>query len=690
MPFDSDDDAFVPVDPSQWPRIFGLPHIVVQPDAPPPNGIDDWVVPGNTPRDASLPDDWFVPRPSTMPNAGQVAPGPQSNNTANAKNRYPAAASPDPFAAYWSQIPASRVGAMAWDPPNLPLFPPSSNNNFVEPTPRPAPPILPGSRPPTLGVDGSPWASTDAPPGSVVPPGGFLDALSTLGTSPAPGQGGVLGALATVGSPAPVPSASSLANGLFPGPEPSPMPGVVQAFWQGLGAASRQLGQTVQSVSGTPTITNQDSPAAEPLGWSDLANPSRVAPKVAYQLAQSYPTLAAGIVGGYAGGELGALAGPPGMAAGALIGGSLGAAALSAAQTLGPVYAAELQRTPNDPEGAWNRAWKQAGISGAFSGASWAAFPARFFQSPVKHLVFQMFGVQPALAVGQKVASNIVEGRPATEGTEDAYGQGVVGTAIPALGHKVVGSLLRTRAPTGGSRQVGPTSGNAPVRGEPPEQSSPPPQSVRADEENARGFGEPKNGTAPNPVEAREQSSSATQASRSTSGPNAKPRSRGVWDLPVFVRGRILEKIFGHNLHPNHPTIDIWDPRTGAATSLKSIDLEAPSYQVAGKYVNALYNKLNRDLNELAEFSGGKYDDVDIREHEITSRTLTFIVPSLGTAEQRKVFRNIVEVGKQRGVIVRIEVTDESSREACHRLSASRKNIPAPGVQNHQRILDYV
>ena len=60
-----------------------------------------------------------------------------------------------------------------------------------------------------------------------------------------------------------------------------------------------------------------------------------------------------------------------------------------------------------------------------------------------------MFGAQPALAVGQRVASNIVEGRPATEGIEDAYGQGVVGTAIPVLGHKVVGSLLRTRVPAG-------------------------------------------------------------------------------------------------------------------------------------------------------------------------------------------------------------------------------------------------
>jgi hypothetical protein len=168
---------------------------------------------------------------------------------------------------------------------------------------------------------------------------------------------------------------------------------------------------------------------------------------------QSYPTLAAGVAGGYLGGELGGLAGPAGAAAGALIGGSLGAAALSAAQTLGPVYAAELQKSPNDPEGAWNRAWRQAEISGAFSGASWAAFPARFFQSPVKHLVFQMFGAQLALAVGQRVASNIVEGRPATEGIGEAYGQGVVGTAIPALGQRVVARFLPSRAPAINSKR---------------------------------------------------------------------------------------------------------------------------------------------------------------------------------------------------------------------------------------------
>jgi len=139
-------------------------------------------------------------------------------------------------------------------------------------------------------------------------------------------------------------------------------------------------------------------------------------------------------------------------------------------------------------------------------------------------------------------------------------------------------------------------------------------------------------------------------------GPNAAPSGRGVWDLPATLRGRILEKIFGHNLHPNHPTIDIWDPITGTATSLKSIDLESPAYQMNGKNGNALYNKLSKAVNDLAEFSGGRYGGTQVQEHRITSRTLTVIVPGLGTPEQRYVLRQIFEVGRQRGVVVRTEV----------------------------------
>jgi hypothetical protein len=568
MPFDSE-DQFAPADPAEWARTRTIPRIIVHPKQPLPEGIDNWLDPGTDPDGG--PNDWFVP--------GSAPADPFLNNwfgppPTTMPSTYPAVR-PDPFAAYWSQIPASRVGALAWAPPYLPPSGPSSNNNFAAPPPRtptlgldwspnPAPatpPLLSGgifgglgalgtpppppasafARPyprlPTLGLDWSPGPAPATPP---LKSGGILGGIAALGTpSPAP-QGmparpyprlptlgldwspddgsatlgtppsatspfpsvGILGGRAALGTPPPAtastpaqpfprpatlgvdwspstarpmgsphdglaksgkPPSATPAISTAGGPASPPMPGTMQAFWDGLRAGTRQVTQSVESFWGPPTVAAERSPAAEPLGWSDLASPSGIAPKVAYQFAQSYPTLAGGVAGGVVGGRLGAFAGPEGAVAGALIGGGLGAAALSAAQTLGPVYAAELKKNPNDPEDAWNRAWRQAEISGVFSGAAWAVFPARFFQSPVKQLVFQMFGAQPALSVGQRVTSNIVEERPATEGLGAAYGQGVIGTAIPALGHGAVRPFLPRQLPIRRPSIDEPAAGRSPA-----------------------------------------------------------------------------------------------------------------------------------------------------------------------------------------------------------------------------------
>ena len=57
------------------------------------------------------------------------------------------------------------------------------------------------------------------------------------------------------------------------------------------------------------------------------------------------------------------------------------------------------------------------------------------------------------------------------------------------------------------------------------------------------------------------------------------------------------------------------------------------------------------------EFAGGRYAGNRVREEEeITSRTLTVIVPGLGTAGQGQVLDNMIEVGRQRGVIVKVQV----------------------------------
>jgi hypothetical protein len=223
MPFDPN-SPFGSIDPSQWWRLRTLPHILVQPNAPPnaasgnpagADGIDDWFVPGRAPNPADLPNDWFVPwsaqtnaafpddwiypdgrsapTSAVAPSAVPPAPGPQPN-AANPATANRLAPPPAPFAAYWSLIPASRVGALAWEPP---IFPDSF-----------------GQFPPAM-----PTPSNDPPRFAV---GGLLGAIprmcaaAPLNISPRFAPGGLLGAIPRMCAPAsPADPLAAAANGIL-------------------------------------------------------------------------------------------------------------------------------------------------------------------------------------------------------------------------------------------------------------------------------------------------------------------------------------------------------------------------------------------------------------------------------------------------------------------------------------------
>jgi len=90
---------------------------------PQDGGPDDWFVPTSdgypddwfVPESDGYPNDWFVPA-SAAPGAAQPAHDPQLG-TADPTLATRPAPRPDPIAAYWASIPASRAGAMAWHPP---------------------------------------------------------------------------------------------------------------------------------------------------------------------------------------------------------------------------------------------------------------------------------------------------------------------------------------------------------------------------------------------------------------------------------------------------------------------------------------------------------------------------------------------------------------------------------------------
>src|SRR5712691_1230784 len=102
---------------------------------------------------------------------------------------------------------------------------------------------------------------------------------------------------------------------------------------------------------------------------------------------------------------------------------------------------------------------------------------------------------------------------------------------------------------------------------------------------------------------------------------NVRSAARDIWTIPPTSRGRAFELVLGHNLPPNFPSIDIFNRGTGTATSIKSIDLRAATYQNR----SALYSKLSGFINDLADFTETTY--AGIKVSGITSRTLIIAVP---------------------------------------------------------------
>jgi hypothetical protein len=124
------------------------------------------------------------------------------------------------------------------------------------------------------------------------------------------------------------------------------------------------------------------------------------------------------------------------------------------------------------------------------------------------------------------------------------------------------------------------------------------------------------------------------------------------WDLPM-LRGLNAERKLGQNLHEYYPVIDIHDPKTGAVTSIKSIDLRSRGYQERPNSVNTT---LRRHVNELANFQGAEFAGHVVPEGSIASRTLLVAVPKSQTAAQKNALQRTIEYGNQQGVTVKAVV----------------------------------
>ncbi len=124
--------------------------------------------------------------------------------------------------------------------------------------------------------------------------------------------------------------------------------------------------------------------------------------------------------------------------------------------------------------------------------------------------------------------------------------------------------------------------------------------------------------------------------------------SSGVWNLTPTTRGQVIEQMLGQNLPRNFPVIDRWV--NGVATSIKSLDLNAATYQ----NMTRLSQRLTGYIDKVAGFQGRTWAGVQVRG--VTGRVLELVVPNSGSAVQQSVINQAVQYGASlpRKVIVNV------------------------------------
>lgn len=126
-------------------------------------------------------------------------------------------------------------------------------------------------------------------------------------------------------------------------------------------------------------------------------------------------------------------------------------------------------------------------------------------------------------------------------------------------------------------------------------------------------------------------------------------RKKSVWSLVPVERGLRIETILGGNLPRSFPVIDRF--AGGVATSIKSVDLSAATYQTTSR----LSSRLNTYVDSIANFRGTNFAGVQIAASDITARSLVIAVPAgAGTAAQQRALRAVEAYGAKQGVYVRV------------------------------------
>lgn len=128
----------------------------------------------------------------------------------------------------------------------------------------------------------------------------------------------------------------------------------------------------------------------------------------------------------------------------------------------------------------------------------------------------------------------------------------------------------------------------------------------------------------------------------------ATSTSSGVWKLHPLERGWAIEKRLS-GWGNNFPVIDKFEK--GIATSIKSLDLNAPTYQKTGK----VFNTLKGYIDDLARFNGAKWKNINIQSSNILGKQLDLALPfGSGSAVQWEQIQRAMKYALQNNITMTI------------------------------------
>ncbi len=126
----------------------------------------------------------------------------------------------------------------------------------------------------------------------------------------------------------------------------------------------------------------------------------------------------------------------------------------------------------------------------------------------------------------------------------------------------------------------------------------------------------------------------------------AQQAGQSIWKLNPFDRGIAVENVLGRTpgLVQNFPMIDRW--YNGVASSIKSLDLTAPSYQ----NIVVLTSKVQGYVNSLANWRGTTWGGVIVNKADIIGRELILAIPPGGSPNQLLALQQLQQSALVQGV----------------------------------------